>query len=270
MLYLCLKFILKFAIKTNIATKIQHILESNPNRTLFFGDWLSKQGLTAKEQHAYMKRGWFTRISKGVYALQGTSPTLLHAVSAYNLQLGKQCIIGAYTALELRGHSHYLPLGKPSTYLFTDKNNRLPSWMLQREWDMTVRYKTTSFLGPGLAAVEPMTIDGDSLLVSSPERAFMECLHLPSAKSSLLDLYYIMEGLTTFRPQLVQSLLESCSSQKVKRLFVYMAEKASHQWFKALKFDSISLGTSRYMVVPTGKYIAKYNMTIPKELAEYE
>lgn len=253
-----------------MATKIQHILESYPHGALFFGDWLSKQGLTAKEQHSYMKRGWLTRISKGVYALQGTSPTLLQAVAAYNSQLGKQCILGAYTALELRGYSHYLPLGKPIAYLFTDKNSKLPSWMVQREWDMTVRYMTTSFLGSGLKAVEPMTVNGDCLLVSSPERAFMECLYLPTAISSLLDLYYIMESLTTLRPKLVQSLLETCTSQKVKRLFVYMAEKASHPWFKALKLDLVSLGTSRYMAVPTGKYISKYNMTIPKELVEYE
>lgn len=253
-----------------MATKIQKILESNPHVSLFFGEWLAKQGLTAKEQHSYMKRGWLTRISKGVYALRGTSPTLLHAVAAFNSQLGRQCTIGAYTALELRGYSHYLSLGKPSAYLFTDKKNKLPSWLVQGEWDMTVRYMTTSFLGSGLMAVEPLTVDGNSLFVSSPERAFLECLNLPSAASSLLDLYYIMESLTTLRPKLVQSLLESCTSQKVKRLFAYMAEKAAHPWFKALKLESIAFGTSRYMVVPTGKYIAKYNMTIPKELAEYE
>ena len=55
-----------------------------------------------------MKRGWLTRISKGVYALKGKLPTLLQTVAAYNSQLGKQCIVGAYTALELRGYSHYL------------------------------------------------------------------------------------------------------------------------------------------------------------------
>lgn len=115
-----------------------------------------------------------------------------------------------------------------------------------------------------------MAVEGDSLLVSSPERAFLECLHLPEASSSLLDLYYIMESLTTLRPKLVQALLEACSSQKVKRLFVYMAEKARHPWFKALKLDNVQLGTARLMAVPTGKYIAKYNMTIPKGLAEYE
>ena len=135
---------------------------------------------------------------------------------------------------------------------------------------MTVKYMTTSFLGDDLKGVEEMTIGDEALLVSSPERAFLECLNLPDATSSLLDLYYVMESLTTLRPKLLQQLLESCSSQKVKRLFLYMAEKAGHPWFNALKPDSIETGTSRLMAVPTGKYIAKYNMTIPKELADYE
>ena len=79
-----------------------------------------------------------------------------------------------------------------------------------------------------------------------------------------------MESLTTLRPKLLQQLLETCTSQKVKRLFLYMAEKAGHPWFKALKLDAIEIGTSRLMASSTGKYISKYNMTIPKELAEYE
>jgi hypothetical protein len=49
-----------------------------------------------------------------------------------------------------------------------------------------------------------------------------------------------------------------------------MAEKAGHAWYKALKQENINLGTSRFMITSTGKYINKYNMTISKELAEYE
>lgn len=49
-----------------------------------------------------------------------------------------------------------------------------------------------------------------------------------------------------------------------------MAEKAGHTWYKALKLENINLGTSRFMITPIGKYINKYNMTISKELAEYE
>ena len=202
--------------------------------------------------------------------MQGVAPTLMGTISSYNTQLDKHCIVGAYTALELRGYAHYLPMGKPKVYLFTDKNNKLPSWIVKGDWDMTVRYMTTSFLGDELLGTDSMTFDQHELLVSSPERAILECLNLPEAASSLLDIYYLMESLTTLRPKLVQTLLESCTSQKVKRLFLYMAEKAHHSWFKALDLEYVSLGTSRYMITPTGKYIRKYNMTIPKELTEYE
>ena len=135
---------------------------------------------------------------------------------------------------------------------------------------MTIKYMTTSFLGDELLGVETMTINQHDVLVSSPERAILECLNLPDASSSLLDIYYIMEGLTTLGPKLVQRLLEACTSQKVKRLFLYMAEKAGHAWYRALKLENINHGTSRFMITPIGKYINKYNMTISKELAEYE
>ena len=253
-----------------MATKIQQILETAPNESVLFGSWLSSQGLDARGQYAYMKSGWLDRISKGVYKIHGTSPSLLATISSYNLQLGKSCIVGAYTALELRGYSHYLSMGKPTAYLFTDKSNKLPSWLLKEEWDMTVRYMTTSFLGDDLLGVETMTIEHHKLLVSSPERAILECLNLPDAASSLLDIYYVIEGLTTLRPKLLQALLESCTSQKVKRLFLFMAEKANHSWYRSLDLEKVNLGTSRLMVTPTGKYIKKYNMTISKELAEYE
>lgn len=253
-----------------MATKIQQILETAPNESVFFGSWLSSQGLDARGQYAYMKSGWFDRISKGVYKIHGTEPGLMAMISAYNTQLGKSCVVGAYTALELRGYSHYLSIREPVAYLFTDKSNKLPAWLLKKEWDMNIKYMTTSFLGDGLLGVETMTINQRNLLVSSPERAILECLNLPDASSSLLDIYYIMESMTTLRPKLVQTLLEACTSQKVKRLFLYMAEKAGHSWYKALKPDNINLGTSRFMITPTGRYINKYNMTISKELAEYE
>ena len=253
-----------------MATKIQQILEAAPNESVLFGSWLSSQGLDARGQYAYMKSGWLDRISKGVYKIHGTEPSLFAAVSSYNTQLSKSCVVVAYTALELRGYSHYVSMGKPTAYLFTDKSNKLPSWLLKEEWDMTIKYMTTSFLGDELLGVETMTINQHELLVSSPERAMLECLNLPDASSSLLDIYYIMEGLTTLRPKMVQTLLEACTSQKVKRLFLYMAEKAGHSWYKALKLENVNLGTSRFMITSTGKYINKYNMTISKELAEYE
>ena len=164
-----------------MATKIQQILKSNPDTKILFGEWLSRQGLDAKSQYAYMKSGWLSRLSKGVYALQGTTPTLMQTISAYNYQLSKECIVGAYTALELRGYSHYLSMGKPQAYLFTGKDDKLPTWLTHREWDMTIKYMVTSFLGDDRKGVEPFVSDGNELLVSSPERAMLECLNLPES-----------------------------------------------------------------------------------------
>lgn len=98
----------------------------------------------------------------------------------------------------------------------------------------------------------------------------MECLHLAPSSYSLMDAYYIMEMLTTLRPKLVQQLLEECSSVKIKRLFLYMAEKSGHQWFNALNVSKIDLGKGDRLIAPGGKYIGKYGIIIPSELAEYE
>lgn len=65
-----------------------------------------------------------------------------------------------------------------------------------------------------------------------------------------------------------QTLLSQCKSVKVKRLFLYMAEKSNHQWFQFLKTDEINIGTGNRMVTEKGVYISKYLISIPTELAE--
>ena len=85
-----------------------------------------------------------------------------------------------------------------------------------------------------------------------------------------MDLYYIMEQLTTLRPDVVQRLLEATNNYRVKRMFLYMAEKAGHYWFEELCLEKIKLGDFKVQLVPDGIYNAKYKMTIPKALNDYE
>lgn len=253
-----------------MAIKIKQIIHSVPYGSIFFATWLAQHGFDSSQQYWYSKNGWLERISKGVYKIDGTDPTLYGIISSYNMQLNKKCIIGAYTALEIRGYSHYLSLGEPTAFLFTNHTEKLPNWILNGKWDMNIRYTTTSFLGQESLGVTEMEIYGFKLLVSTPERAILECLNFPDVSSSLLDIYYILEGMTTLRPNLMQSLLEKCSSVKVKRLFLFMAEKANHPWFKKLNIEKIDLGKGRRMISSTGKYIRKYNITVPREFFEYE
>lgn len=104
------------------------------------------------------------------------------------------------------------------------------------------------------------------LPISTPERAFMECLHLAPQYYDITDLYYVMEMLSILPPKNVQRLLEECRSVKVKRLFLFMAEKARHAWFEALDLDKIDLGSGKRVIAKGGVYDKKYQITIPAEL----
>jgi hypothetical protein len=252
-----------------MATKIKQVLDLVPKDSVFFSSWLSSHGIDRKEQTLYVRSGWLERISTGVYKIEGSTPSLYGVVASYNSQIEKRCHIGASSSLDLRGYSHFVAMGKPQAFLFTANEQRLPNWMLNADWDMTIKYFTTSVF-KGETGLEQFDYRGHQLLISGPERAFMECLHLAPANYSLMDIYYVMEMLTTLRPKLVQQLLEECSSIKVKRLFLYMAEKSGHQWFKALNMDKVDLGSGKRFLAEGGKYVGKYLITIPKELAEYE
>lgn len=250
-----------------MATKIKQIIDEIGGETLLFSSWLSAKGVNASEQATYVQNGWLEKVAYGVYKIAGANVSLFSALSAYNTQLDKQCTIGAETALELRGYMHYVPMGKPLAFLFGKPNQKLPEWFIAYEWDRTLRYQTSSLLGT--EGLDEMDVEGHRLWVSCPERAILECLNRPNATTSLLDTYYLMELLTTLRPRVMQEMLEKCSSVKVKRLFLYMAEKANHPWLKALDMSRIDIGSGRRMIVPQGKYVSKYNMTIPADLYNY-
>ncbi|MBO8428880.1 MAG: type IV toxin-antitoxin system AbiEi family antitoxin [Bacteroidetes bacterium] len=253
-----------------MATKINEIVQRVPRNSPLFSSWLAEKGIDRKEQTSYVRSGWIERIGHGVYKFSGATPTAYSVISAYNSQLSKKCHIGASSALDLRGYSHFVPMGKPTAYVFTEENTRIPEWMSAGDWDMTIKHYSSAIFGTDGLGLETITNDGYDLLISSPERAIMECLNMTPVQYSLMDTYYMMEMLTTLRPKLIQQLLEACSSVKVKRLFLYMSEKSGHQWFNALNTDTIDLGSGQRLLTPGGRYISRYQMTISQELADYE
>jgi hypothetical protein len=75
-----------------------------------------------------------------------------------------------------------------------------------------------------------------------------------------------MESLSALQPELVQELLEQCRSIKAKRLFLFLADKAGHSWFKYLDISKIQLGKGKRSIVHKGVLIPKYQITIPENL----
>lgn len=165
----------------------------------------------------------------------------------------------------LQGISHYIRLGQENFYVFATAKTKLPKWFIDYDWQQTLKSYATSFLPNDLSLIE---YKSQNLVVniSSPERAILECLYLTPNRIDLIECYHLMEGLVNLRPHVIQELLESCKSIKVKRLFLYMAEKAGHSWLKYLDQSKIELGFGDRLVVKNGVYIKRYGITVPKEL----
>ena len=231
--------------------------------------WLESQGLSRTEQVKYVKSGWLTRMTTGIYRFSNNTPTLYGALVSYEKQMGGSYRIGASAALELQGYTHYVAVGKPLAYVFTPFDHRLPKWMTSYEWERMLREFSTKVFDGGIGVTQ-IEHEGLTLQVSSPELAIMECILLAPEYYNLMDVYYLMEMLTTLRAGMLTKLLEQCSSFKVKRLFLYMAEKSKHSWFKRLNLSNVTLGSGPRSLAKGGVKDAKYNLIIPKELADYE
>lgn len=245
--------------------KLNRLLSSQPAGVVLSSAWLIEKGYSLDLQKRYRKSGWFDSIGTGALVRHGDGVDYLGAVYALQTQLGLSVHPAAKTALSLQGKAQYLELSTKTVQLFGGADDRLPQWFKSGDWGVKVAYQASSFLPADLGLVD-LEHYGFTVKVSSPPRAMMECLYLAPKSQSLVEVFELMEGLNNLRPASVQKLLEACTSVKVKRLFLYLANKAGHEWFNYLKLDNVDLGSGKRAIVKDGVYVAKYQITVPKEL----
>jgi len=228
---------------------------------------LESLGISDNLRKYYIESGWLEPIGRGAYQKPGDKVGWQGALCAINKQVGINVHVGGLSALEQHGYSHYFRLSKQSLYLFSPQRSTLPKWFTDYNWGIELFHKPTSIFAD-YTGVKKLEITGIDIAISSPERAIMECLHLAPQNTDLVECFQVFEGLVNLKPRLVNELLLKCTSIKVKRLFLYMTEKANHQWFQFIKTDKVNLGSGKRMITAKGVYNAKYLISIPKELAE--
>ncbi|MDL2213211.1 type IV toxin-antitoxin system AbiEi family antitoxin [Bacteroides sp. OttesenSCG-928-D19] len=248
-------------------SKVKKLVQDYPKGLVLLSSWLVANGYSYELQQRYRKNGWLRLIGKGAM-LKLDDPFLLSgALSTLQTQANINIHYGGRSALELQGKSHYLRLALPTATLFAPGQTKMPAWFIDNKWDADyVLFKTSLFHDDNAGLVDYQ----DTLItmkISTLGRAMMECLSLCPDKFPLTEAYELMEGLTSLRPKQVQELLEGCKSIKVKRLFLYFAERAEHSWFKYIDLTKIDLGSGSRSLTANGVLTAKYNLVLPKELA---
>jgi len=228
---------------------------------------LEKIGISRSLQKYYLESGWLHSLGRGVYQKPDSTIEWQGALYAIEKQTTIQVHVGGLSALSFQGFSHYFRFNKEILYLFSPQKTNLPKWFTSHNWKLNLYHKSSSFL-PEVIGIKKNQIKQHTISASTPERAIIECLYLAPKMLDLVECYQLFEGLVNLKPKLVTELLVNCNSIKVKRLFLYMAEKANHKWFQFLKTDDINLGHGKRMIVHKGSYDAKYLISIPKELIE--
>jgi hypothetical protein len=255
------------------SSKINRLLKRWPRKTVAVQSWLSEVGVYRQLVAAYHKTDWLNRVGRGAFMRADDQIDWTGGLYAIQTQLGLSIHAGAKTALQLHGYAHFLPLGTGMPIsLFGSPDVKLPAWFRNgHDWGIEIGYFTTNLFSQefsiGLTKKNRDTYD---IVISSPERAIMEVLYLIPHKESFEEAKLLMEGLTTLRPRLVQSLLKICHSVKVKRLFMLLSEKCHHNWLEQLDLSKIDFGKGKRVIGEGGYFNSKYQISVPDRQSVYE
>ena len=177
-------------------TKINQLLANTAPTGLLFADWLKKEGYSGQLQKKYRDSRWLTALCKGVMFRTGGRLNAYDAIASYNKQMRGNLRVAAMSALEYAGFNHYVSMGKP-VLMVAAPTCKTPSWMLSDVYDATFQvFHTNTF--SYTETIKKVT-DSGTLYVSPLEQAFLECLILAPKSYNYMDLYYVMEQLTTLR-----------------------------------------------------------------------
>jgi hypothetical protein len=246
--------------------KLKTVLQDWTPHTIATHAWLQQRGVSHDLAREYVNSGWLERLGPGTFKRPKDDVTWQGALFSLQTQLGLKVHVGALTALTTDGNSHYARPGGEPVFLFSKTGTTLPKWFREHAWPAPINLTQTNLLPPEMGLRE-IASEGFQLRASSAERAILEALHLAPNDIDLVELFQIVEGLRTLRPKLMQALLEACNSIKVKRLFLFLAQKASLPIIAHLDRKAISLGSGDRMLVPGGTYVAEFGLIVPKDLA---
>jgi len=257
--------------------KIMSLMRSWPPGAVFTSEWLiHEKGYSRGLLQQYRKSGWIQLVGKGAYRRvefdeNGKLIPLHWSGGVYALQAlsksGMQVHVAARTALELKGMSHYLNLsGKETVWLFTKTGYRVPTWFKNFDWGAKIKLHSTKLFSKSLPDTFS-TKDWGAFVsrTSCPERAMMEALELCPQGESLGHAKQLMENMAGIRPQVAMQLLEACTSIKVKRLFLALADVCNHDWLNKINIDKIDLGVGDRVLESGQGFHSKFKISVPKE-----
>lgn len=263
--------------------------------------WFTRMGYPSSLRSRYVASGWLQPVARGVFRRPVHRPGIenapaplrwQHVIISLQMVLEHPVAVGGRTALELDGFAHYTSsIGPREVHLYGDAT--APGWLgkLPVETPFVLHNARKMFrsepICSGLEALKAVLADdrtadpapihgslkwryfGDGdwpIILSTPERAILELLDQLPGRETFHQTDMLMEGLVNLSPERLNRLLRECRSVKVRRLFLWFAERHGHAWLNRLDRKGVDLGSGKRMLVRGGKLDPKYLITVPRDI----
>jgi hypothetical protein len=266
------------SVATRNEQKLNLLLRTIPPGMVVDAGWLSEAGYSTSLRSQYVAAGWLERPARGVYKTPARELTWEAALASLQHLMHRALHVGGRSALELHGYGPNLAPGAPSSVVvYSDEP--LPSWLGQLPDMPRFERRTIAPLLPIEASdatdptvgarrtIAPLDMVAHyPLRTSVPERAWLELLDDIPHRVTFELADAIGEGLRTLRPALMQQLMESVRSVKVRRLALWFADRHTQPWRDRLDRDHIDLGTGNRTLAAKGRLDPTYLITYPRSL----
>ena len=241
--------------------------------------WLKQRHVSSNLAQFYCKNGTLHRVSSGIYKRAGEKLDWAGAVRLLQEEQAKNFHVSGKTALELVGGGHFGNLSKrPRVFLTTYKKSKLPIWLQKADFGCVFVSRKSSLFPNSLLNkknISPLitytTPTGIKIKISCRELAIFEFIDNIDLKNSLETAENYVEMLYGIRINVMQYLLEQCKSVKIKRVFLYLAEKTNMRIFSKLNLTKIDIGKGKRQVVThNAKLNKKYQITVSRDYDDYD
>lgn len=196
-------------------------------------------GVSADLAVHYVRAGWLTRLSRGVF-VRPDMPLELNPSLRLLERRVKGLHVGGKSALDWHGVRHNVAQ-QPRLHLFGWASAPLPVWFTGRFPSSYHRLRLFDEKADALARVSRFQRQPVGPLLSEPERAVLELLSEVGVRQPLQEARDLLEGTPSLRAKVLQDLLERCRQVKTVRLCLMLGRELGLPW--AAKLDPTRLPT---------------------------
>jgi len=254
--------------------KLNQLLRSLPEGLLADAAWMEAHGYSSSLRTQYVAAVWLEQPVRGTFKRPLGRLTWQGVVASLQTILGRDLVVGGNTAIELQGLAHFVAPSGPGV-IHLHGTHSPPGWLPKLGLAQTFRFHRVQTLFKSLhgsgdnqaGTVRGLRDDACTLIVSTPERAFLELLHEVPQHQTFHNVDLIAEGLRNLSPRRLSLLLADCRSIKVKRLLFWFAERHGLPWLRGIDRQSVDLGSGKRMLVKGGRLDPTCQITVPEDLS---